>query len=429
MNKITLLLIYLFSANIVGAQSVTMLPVSYDTCANAIDINAMFGGPLQVEMVTGPYDNTNATTDPTDPLTGWSCFGEPNGTGSAPELNNTLWFTFTGDGGYYYVESGTCAGVTNYIDGGDTQFALYTGSCGSLTPVKCSEDGPNSTSSTFPAGFPFLTTLGTTYYLLVDGFSFVGNVATGEFCIKVTHLPIIPCNDPVIDSGTTTQNKTTFCFMEGDTFRVDVLGAIAPNVGDFSGISMVLSTAPLTYADPTADPASYYFFGYGNPVPATFTRYIYNTGSIITSPGTWYFTPILFGNATANIAQPKYLNDFSLDTNCITFGTPAIFNVLPQSDPFCTIGLFENISFKNGGLHVYPSPANDELNIDFIANNEATANLIITDYIGRTVLTEKITTVEGINSSSSNVKHLVSGLYIVNISDSSGIRSIRFVKD
>ena len=46
----------------------------------------------------------------------------------------------------------TCAGVTDPIDDGDTQIAIYTGTCGNLTPVACNEDGPNATTTYYPAG-------------------------------------------------------------------------------------------------------------------------------------------------------------------------------------------------------------------------------------------------------------------------------------
>src|SRR6188768_2237681 len=108
-----------------------------DSCMNAISINSLLGGAAGVVQTAGPYDNTGSTANGDDPLTGWSCYGEPTGSGTAPSLERTVWFTFIGDGNVYFIESGTCAGVTNYIDDGDTQFSLYSGACGSLTSVAC----------------------------------------------------------------------------------------------------------------------------------------------------------------------------------------------------------------------------------------------------------------------------------------------------
>ena len=417
-----------YSPDVPGNFS-SVIPVVNDSCSTAIDINSLFGGSFQVELVSGPYDNTNATTDPTDPATGWACFAEPDGSANAPELNNTIWFKFTGDGGYYFVESGTCAGVTNYIDGGDTQFALYTGNCGSLTPVKCNEDGPNATSSTYPAGFAFTTTVGVQYYLMTDGFNFVGTLSTGEFCIKVTQLPIINCTDPSITIGTTSQTDSNYCVLDGDTFEIDVAGAIAPNVGDFSGISLVVSTAPLTYKDPNDDPAAIVYYNFANPAPAVFTRKMANNGLFFTAPGTYYFTPIIFGNAVAFSTPTKFLNNLTLDTNCITFGTPAIFTVLNPADPLCNVGITENIKNNNTALQVYPSPATNELNIDFVATKESNAKLSITDITGRKVFVANIATTDGINKYSINVKQLAQGTYSVSVFDDSRISTMKFVKD
>lgn len=416
------------NTSINAVEKITGIIVPNDTCINATAINSLLGGPFNIEMVAGPYDNSNASTDSTDPATGWACFGEPNGSAAAPELNNTLWFTFTGDGGFYFMESGTCAGVTNYIDYGDTQFALYSGTCGSLTPIKCNEDGPNSTSSTFPAGLSIQTTIGVTYYLLVDGFSSSGTVASGEFCIKVTSLPIIPCTDPSITIGTTTQNKTTFCLIDADTFQINVAGAIAPNVGDYSGISIVVSNAPLTAADPNADPAAVFYYNFANPAPAIFTRTWPNAGVFITTPGTYYFTPVLFGNAIAFSTPTKFLNNLTLDTTCITFGTPAVFTVLSQTDPFCTVGITDYMNGKNAGISVYPSPVSDNLYIDFISSNESNTVLLITDFTGRILISKNIATISGTNKTSINVNALSSGLYMATISDGNGLRTIRFVK-
>ncbi|MBK8563271.1 MAG: hypothetical protein IPN76_07970 [Saprospiraceae bacterium] len=74
-------------------------------CAGAIDLNAYLDGGVGTVVSTPLFDNTAYTTDASDPADGWDCFGEPDGAGAAPELNNTVWFTFTGDGETYYIET------------------------------------------------------------------------------------------------------------------------------------------------------------------------------------------------------------------------------------------------------------------------------------------------------------------------------------
>ena len=62
---------------------------------------------------------------------------------------------------------------------------MYTGTCGALVPADCNEDGPNATATTYPAGLTIATTIGTVYYLMVDGFNFNGTLANGEYCVLV----------------------------------------------------------------------------------------------------------------------------------------------------------------------------------------------------------------------------------------------------
>lgn len=157
-----------------------------DMCGGAIDINLQFGQTPGEVQSSGPYDNTNATTDDSDPGFGWECFGEPDGNGSAPSLERTLWYTFEGDGNSYFIEALACG--EDPIDFGDTQFVIYAGpNCDSLEAVLCSEDGPNATDGFFPAGDTLQTEAGVTYYIMVDGFG-PDFAADGEFCMEVTQI-------------------------------------------------------------------------------------------------------------------------------------------------------------------------------------------------------------------------------------------------
>lgn len=160
-----------------------------NVCGGAIDLNPYTGGGVGNTVSTPLYNNTGFSTEATDPTEGWECFGEPDGAGAAPELNNTQWFTFVGDGETYFIETGEC-GATDYIDDGDTQMAIYSGTdCNNLTPVACNEDGPNATNGNFIAGLELETVDGETYYMMIDGFNFDGQfLSDGEYCINFTQL-------------------------------------------------------------------------------------------------------------------------------------------------------------------------------------------------------------------------------------------------
>ena len=156
-----------------------------DMCTDAVDISNQFGQALGVIQSSGPYNNTEATTDASDPDFGWECFGEPDGAGGAPSLERTLWYSFTGDGESYFIEALACG--DDPIDFSDTQFAIYTGDCDNLEAVLCSEDGPNADEGYFPAGDTLQTEAGVTYYMMVDGFG-PDFPTEGDFCIEVTKL-------------------------------------------------------------------------------------------------------------------------------------------------------------------------------------------------------------------------------------------------
>lgn len=169
-------------------------------CAGAIDIDNLFHtGDAGVTQYSDIQNNTDATSEDSDPTTGFEdCWGEP-AFNVTPVLNNTLFFTFVGDGEDYTIETGDCDGAaTDYIDFGDTQFQIYEGTtCDDLTPVAsgCSEDSQNSVTDDYFAGLDFTTTDGTMYWIMIDGFNGVdvaqiGVLADGEYCVEVTQLTV-----------------------------------------------------------------------------------------------------------------------------------------------------------------------------------------------------------------------------------------------
>lgn len=233
-----------------------------DFCANSIDITTSLGLGEGIPGVSGPYDNTLATHHSTDPTTGFECFYDLDTTGAqAPLIDNSLWFTFVGDGKTYEITSTDCGGGINYIPLGDTQFALYSGTCGSLTPVDCNEDYASAPTGFYPAGLIIPTTLGVTYYLMVDGWTNLtnGTYSVGEFCIQFT------------------EQGTNFCFA-GDllttpiavcnsgTATIQVSNEIVPSTGEFGWI---FSNSQGGTGGPTGNLTNGQF-SVGRPNPFTF---------------------------------------------------------------------------------------------------------------------------------------------------------------
>ncbi|WP_333601496.1 PKD domain-containing protein, partial [Flavobacterium sp.] len=129
------------------------------------------------------YTNVAATTvgDPTTPAC-WS----PN------SLSHTVWFSFIATTADIEISTNFGGSLAN------TQLAVYSGSCGSLTQIACQED-VNTAGGLFHTDVILHgLTIGNTYYILVDG---NGNT-TGTFgvCAQET-LPVGPPS-PVQDCVT-----------------------------------------------------------------------------------------------------------------------------------------------------------------------------------------------------------------------------------
>ena len=168
-------------------------PPENDMCDDAEDINDLFDGGLGSTIVSDPYTNVDATTGD-DPADGWDCFGEPDGTGSDPTLESTVWFTFTGDGNDYSILTSDCNGdlTDTYIPDGDTQMAVYSGTdCTDLTPVDCNEDSDDAVTGDYFTELIMGTESGVQYFIMVDGFDATaigGGISEGEFCLEVTSI-------------------------------------------------------------------------------------------------------------------------------------------------------------------------------------------------------------------------------------------------
>ena len=72
-------------------------------CSGAEDISVLFGQGIDMPQTSGIFDNTNATSEASDPTDGWDCFAEPFFDTTVPQVENTLWFSFTGDGNEYFI--------------------------------------------------------------------------------------------------------------------------------------------------------------------------------------------------------------------------------------------------------------------------------------------------------------------------------------
>ncbi len=140
-----------------GATSAYAQPAN-DNCGGAIGLTP--GTVVAPGFVTGTTNG--ATTVAGDTNTCW-----------ASGMSHTVWYSFTAAAGSYTI-------TTDVSDGSspDTQLELFSGACGSLTPVACNEDGGSCAS--LAAEITTTLTAGT-YYIMVD----IYDTDTGSFKIAV----------------------------------------------------------------------------------------------------------------------------------------------------------------------------------------------------------------------------------------------------
>jgi len=215
-----------------GTVTVQIPGLVNDLCPGAISIQNLFGKGVSNPQTSTIFDNTNATTNSSEPATGHGCFYEET-IGSPSGLDNSLWYKFTGDGKHYRITTVQCNTGANYITSGDAQMAVYKGSCGSLVPVACNEDMDVSNSN-YAAQ---IADLGAEqlkdFYILIDGCRCIGNnnaVAKGQFCIQVEQLTTVgatesfgPSKLVLFPNPVTEQTMLQFELVENQAISIDLM--------------------------------------------------------------------------------------------------------------------------------------------------------------------------------------------------------------
>lgn len=394
-----------------------------DECPVAADVNSLLGGPVNVVMSAGPWDNTAATTGPGDPIVGFECYGEPDGGGANPTLDNTLWYTFTGDGSLYFIEApNTCAGVTNALDDGDSQISIYSGTCGALTPVACNEDGPNATGVYYPAGLNFQTTAGTVYYMIVDGFNFNGALSTGEFCVEFTRIDTVACGAPQISSGVSTPNFPVVCF--DSTFVLTTAGIVAPTVGTTHGFSVLVTSCDVSgNPDPLNAGCTVGGTGVISAGVAPVVINLLNDGTIFPA-GIYFFTPLVYGNATGT----GNVTALTLDPACTYTGQSVMVELLDAGTP-CPNSINEIVAGNATGLTVFPVPVKDVayFNVNIHAKSQLTIS--VKDNIGKEVFSQTVNASAGENKLSVDMQKQSTGVYFITITGNEINLVSKFVKE
>jgi len=202
-----------------GSCLTSLIP---DDCTGAEAIVAGYNGPFNTDCATGTGDDIAGAS---------ACF--------VGAIDNGLWFTWVGTGDSVTVwPTGMIPGVDT-LDAGtyedDMQMSVFIGAdCSSLTEIDCSQDdvaGPPS-SLNFQPQYGFTSTLGTTYYFLIDGYSTnsgefyllvdvalcdIGNFAVSASCASVTDFSVNvtwsgTAGDYTVSDGVNSANVTSAGF-------------------------------------------------------------------------------------------------------------------------------------------------------------------------------------------------------------------------
>lgn len=174
---------YLLVAAVYGGQIYTYLaPVANDLCSGAIALSS---------GVTYSMDTTHATSTSDPTPTCQTIFGKG------------VWFKYTPTGTGPVLVS-TCGSSF------DTVLAVYSGSCGALTPVSCDDDYGPACSGTQQASLTFSGTAGTTYYILAGGYaSAAGTLQIVAQVLNDQCPEAIPLTDSVTYSMSTADATST----------------------------------------------------------------------------------------------------------------------------------------------------------------------------------------------------------------------------
>jgi hypothetical protein len=129
-------------------------------------------------------------------------------------------------------------------------------------------------------------------------------------------------------------------------------------------------------------------------------------------------------NAPAQDNTKAYIDDFRLYDRAITpEEVSALYN---EPNTFVGINEIENTIDQ---LSVFPNPATNDLSVSFVSRTDEKARVHVYDNLGKVIYSYDFETVTGSNDIKVNTQDFASGFYYISVSNASGIRNVKFVKN
>ena len=218
-------------------------------------------------------------------------------------------------------------------------------------------------------------------------------------------LATITCADPNINPGTSSSNDTSICF--NDTLTVTTIDVLAPTEGTTHGFSILVSSADISGNN---DPLNSGFVVGGTGVIAgTPPPTVLLNDQTIFAPGVYYFTPVVYGNATGT----GNVTALTLDPNCTFTGTSIYVNLLDFGDPQCIDDGISDFALATLSVKAYQS-SSDLLNVRINAvKSDSHTSIRMIDFTGRVVFENSYNVTKGINVLNINVSSIASGTYLL----------------
>jgi len=236
---------------------------------------------------------------------------------------------------------------------------------------------------------------------------------TSDGIYKFEFLEPILCNDTSVSPGTAVGSDTLVC--AGDTLIVTSTGVASPTVGDFYGVSWVISDADITGSvNPLLEPSLVATYQITSPSTPTSFRLLINDGTLIgagTPYGVYYWTPVVFANATA-ITAPVFLSDLTLDPACTFTGNSVAADIAAPGDSRCsTVGISKVDAVK---LAVYAFQMNDNtIKLHINAASAGRTQIEMFDINGRQVYSGIMNVTKGTNIEMISATDLRAGTYMI----------------